>query len=103
MPLILLLGLQAAIVPTVPPNFDLAKYRPSASCESSGPYEVVVCGRRHADRNRILPIEGSFEAGPLLAETGVGGNMKLGVVAEPTRLSNGTVSNRMMIRLKVPF
>jgi hypothetical protein len=103
MQLTLLLGLQVAIAPTVPADFNLARYRPSVSCESSGPFDVVVCGRRHGDRNRLLPIEGSFETGPLIAETGVGGNMKAGMVGETVRFSNGTVSNRVMVRLRVPF
>jgi hypothetical protein len=103
LPLTLLLGLQVAIARTVPTDFDLAKYRPSASCESTSPYDVVVCGRRHADRNRVLPIEGDYETGPLRAETGVGHNMKASVDGETVRFSNGTKSNRMMVRLKVPF
>src|SRR5215210_325295 len=63
MSLILLLALPVAIVRQVPPDFDLAKYRPSASCESAGPYDVTVCSRRNGDRNRVLPIAGDFEIG----------------------------------------
>ncbi len=100
---ILLLGLQVAIAPPVSADFDLAKYRPSANCESSSPYDVVVCGRRHSDRNRVLPIEGDYETGPLRAETGVGGGMKAAMEAEQVQFPNGTKSNRMMMRLKIPF
>jgi hypothetical protein len=103
MSLTLLLALQVAIAAPVPPDFDLGKYRPSANCESQGPYEVVVCGRRHADRNRVLPIEGDFETGPLRAEMGVGRNMKGSVDVDSVRFPNGTESKRLMVRLRVPF
>jgi hypothetical protein len=103
MPLTLLLGLQVAIASTGPPDFDLAKYRPSASCESEGPYDVVVCGRRHEDRNRVLPIQGNFETGPLRAETAIGRNMKGSVDVDAVRFPNGTESKRLMVRLRVPF
>ncbi len=107
MPLILLLGLQVAIAAPVPTDFDLAKYRPSPSCESVSPYDVVVCGRRHADRNRLYPIEGDYETGPFMAQTNIG-NMKAGIAGERKDFSqdsahNGMVSNRIMVGLKIPF
>jgi hypothetical protein len=101
--LTLLLALQAAIVRQVPPDFDLAKYRPSASCESAGPYDVTVCSRRNGERNRVLPIEGDFETGPLRAEMGVGRNMKGSVDVDQVQFPNGTKSNRLMVRLRVPY
>ena len=107
MQLTLLLGLQVAIAPTAPIDFDLAKYRPSVSCESKGPFDVVVCGRRHADRNRLLPIEGDYETGPFMAQTRIGG-MDAGIAGEVKNFSegsahNGMVSQRMMVGLKIPF
>ena len=107
MPLILLVGLQVAIARPVPMDFDLAKYKPSESCESVSPYDVVVCGRRHVDRNRIYPIEGDYETGPFMAQTRIGG-MNVGIAGERKDFSqdsahNGMVSNRMMVGIKIPF
>jgi hypothetical protein len=114
MPLTLLLALQAAAPPPVPVttgpggliqlDFDLGKYSRSASCDGGGPYDVVVCGsRRNAGRNRVYPLTGDFEAKPLVAEMGVGGNMKASMELEDVELTTGIISHRMMMRLKLPF
>ena len=110
MKLTLLLALQAAAPLPAPADpgepirldFDLGKYSPSASCESQGPFDVTVCGRRHADRNRAYPLTGDFDAKPLVAEMGFGRNMKAAVEAEDVKLG-GATSHRMMLRLKLPF
>ena len=107
MSMILLLGLQVAVAGPVPVDFDLAKYRRSLSCESTSPYDVVVCGRRHSERNRLLPVEGDYEVGPFMAQTNIG-NMQAGIATEAVHFSegsahNGMVSSRMMVGLKMPF
>lgn len=107
MQLTLLLGLQVATAGALPADFDLAEYRRSLSCESSSFYDVVVCGRRRGNRNRLFPVEGGFDVRPPMAETEIGG-MKAGIATDAVRFSDGSahdgmVSSRVMVGLKLPF
>jgi hypothetical protein len=120
MSLAFMLFVQAAAAPAAPPpppsagllriDFDLGRYRPvgdaSASCPGAGadPGEVVVCGRRR--QGGAYPFAQwarTFATGPLVAEIGVGGNMRGDVHVESVAMDRGAVSNRIMVRLTVPF
>ena len=116
----LLLALQAASVapapaPVIQPiQFDLAPVRPfevgnaatqaPLNCRTADDPEIVVCGRRPS--GGVYPIEEMarlFAVEPLLAETRLNDNLVGSVVAESATLGRGEVSNRIMVRLRLPF
>jgi hypothetical protein len=123
MSLAFMLFVQAAAAPAAPAapppppsagllriDFDLGRYRPadggSASCPGAGaaPGEVVVCGRRR--QSGTYPFAEwarTFATRPLVAEIGVGGNMRGDIHVESLAMDRGAVSNRVMVRLTVPF
>ncbi|HYI47129.1 MAG TPA: hypothetical protein VEX35_01575 [Allosphingosinicella sp.] len=120
MSLAFLLFVQAATAPAAPPppptarllriDFDLGRHRPagggSAFCPGAGadPGEVVVCGpRRQGGNYPFAQWARTFATRPLLAEIGVGGNMRGDVHVESVAMDRGAVSNRVMVRLTVPF
>jgi len=115
-----MLFVQAAAAPAAPPpppsagllriDFDLGRYRPpdggSDSCPGAGagPGEVVVCGRRR--QGGTYPFAEwarTFATRPLVAEIGVAGNMRGDIHVESVAMDRGAVSNRVMVRLTVPF
>lgn len=112
-----MLFVQAAAAPAAPPppgllriDFDLPRYRPadggSASCPGvdAAPGEVVVCGRRRQGGNYpFAQWARVFATRPLVAEIGVGGNMRGDIHVESVAMDRGAVSNRIMVRLTVPF
>lgn len=90
-------------------DFDLARYRPAddgarACSGTPGPAEIVVCGaRRRGGAYPMAQWARIFATRPLVAETGIAGNLRGDVHAEAVPLDRGAVSNRVMIRLTVPF
>lgn len=113
---------QQAAAPAAPPpppppsarllriDFDLGRYRPaggaSAACPGAGaaPGEVVVCGpRRQGGSYPFAQWARTFATGPLVAEIGVAGNMRGDIHVESVAMDRGAVSNRVMVRLTVPF
>ena len=116
----LLLALQAAGAAPAPPpaiqpiDFDLARVRPfevgdaadqmPLNCRGADDPEIVVCGRRPS--GGVFPMEEMarlFAVEPLVAEARLTGDLVGSVVAESVALNRGEVSNRMMVRLRLPF
>lgn len=91
-----------AAPPTDADRFDLARLPNAASGCASGPItaDIVVCGK--ADRHRLRPVDpASFGEQPLRAQIDVGAG-KLGVGTEAGNVG-GFQSNRVMVKLKLPF
>lgn len=88
-------------------HFDLRDLQPVSECKrgarDSG--EIVVCAPSDSlERFRLRQLpDRKFEPAPVRAETGLIGNVKIAAEAEQTSLTTGTVSNRMMVRFKIPF
>lgn len=93
----------AVAAPDVPAaiDFDL---RTTTPCPSAGDAIVVCATRRDDERFRLRPLDaGRFEAKPPRAETGIVGDLRGGVGTEHVEFGNGAVSNRVMLKLKLPF
>lgn len=103
--LALLMADQMAVASAI--QFDLRNFRPETSCESDTgrPDEIVVCAPGDSlerFRLRRLPSD-KFEQKPIRAETGLIGRVKVATEVEQETMTDGTISNRLMVRLKVPF
>lgn len=120
MPLALILLLQAAATPAAPHpgwdalDFDLARYRPEddeaafsiRACPRGAEGDaIVVCGRRGggAGGYPMAEMERRYAVHPLIAETGVAGDLRANVRIEAAPMDRGQVSNRILIGLKLPF
>lgn len=79
-----------------PIDFDLRTVKPATD-------EIVVTARRQDDQ-RMPPLTAyvAEEALPR-AETGLFGNVRGAITAEQHALPGGVISNRAMVKLKVPF
>jgi hypothetical protein len=115
----LLLALQSAAIPASPEivltpiHFDLASVRPLDSgrfatrpqgCDRSDPDAITVCGRR--PRGGAYPIEQwqrTFALDPIRAEMRLTGNLVGSAVVEQVVFPRGEVSNRVMLRIRMPF
>lgn len=102
--ILLMLSLQAtepAALPAGAPepfdriDFDLGKVKRSATDE------IVVTARRR-DEQRLPPLPATKEEALPRAETGIVGTLRGGVTLEQQQLP-GAVSNRAMMKLKLPF
>jgi len=80
--------------------FDLAKLPPARSCTSGSSGDIVVCGDRSRYRLEDLP-DGRFEDKPLRADMRIG-NAQAGLRVETKELP-GAISQRVMVKLKLPF
>jgi hypothetical protein len=99
------IGMQASATiagPPAPLPAPIRTIRPCSLAEDDS--EVVVCGRRHAaDRYRLRSLPATASDGGLpKAEARIFGNAKLSAEAEAASVG-GFISNRAMVRLKVPF
>ena len=119
MALPLLLALQAAAaappaeIVVTPIRFDLADVRrpdldraatEAPACDRSDPDSIVVCGRRPAVPGyQIERWERIFALDPIRAEMRLPGNMIGSVNVEQEVLLRGEVSNRLLLRVRVPF
>lgn len=113
MPLALFLVLQAAAAPAsagpLQLDFDLARFSPAGfglpgrACDRSGASAIVVCGRRAAGAYPLAEMARIFEPGRLVAETRLAGNVIGDVHAESVPMDRGAVSNRAVVRLRLPF
>jgi hypothetical protein len=117
----LMLMLQsAAAVPPSPGlariDFDLATYRASGlasdlagsvtrpHCDRAGDAAtIVVCARRPGGAYPMAEMARLFAERPLTASVRVFGNGTLGIQGESAGLDRGAVSNRVLVRLRVPF
>jgi hypothetical protein len=119
MSLALLMSFQAAASPAPPPaaaqdvraiDFDLARIRSADiqsieslfACDRSQGADIVVCGRRSGNAYPLEAMSRIFEAGPLRAQSRVGG-ATVDAHVESVKFPNGTTSNRIMFGLKLPF
>ena len=99
---ITLLAMGQAATTTPPAVIDLlAPIRPLRCPER--PEEIVVCGARPGDEQRVFHRERPAEAVPPRAETRLFGNARGSIDAEAATLPGGVQSNRLMFRLKTPF
>ena len=104
---LLMLAAQAGTLPAPPPveaepiapiDFDLRQVAPAPTAN-----EIIVTGHRREDRG-LQPLTAfSQEQGLPRAETSIGGNLRAGIVAEQKTLGGGVISNRAMVKLKIPF
>jgi hypothetical protein len=115
MSLALFLALQAAAAapasapPLVQLDFDLARFSPEGfafpggACSRGDPSAITVCGRRVAGAYPLAEMARIFEPGRLVAETRLAGNLIGDVHAESVPMDRGAVSNRAMVRVRLPF
>lgn len=96
----LLLGLQVAGPPAHMPE----RLRVERSCpaEAGEPGEVVVCGRPDQERFRLKPLGDRAEPAIPRAEFNLLENVKAAAEVEQVDVG-GLPSNRIMLRLKLPF
>lgn len=100
----------APLAPLAAIDFDLARYRPAGdwtpgpACDRADASAIIVCGRR--GRGGAYPLEEMaliFEPRPIRAETGIAGNVRGDIHGESVALDRGAVSNRVMLRVGIPF
>lgn len=117
MSLALLLALQAAAPPAPDPairNFDLrdvgapkgfeSPVRRDAGCAADAADEIVVCGSRNRNEAyRLRPLAPVYGKKPLIAETGLFGNLSARMHVESVELPNGMISKRLMVTVTAPF
>lgn len=117
MSLTLLLALQAASPAQPDPalgDFDLRDVgvtkglesppSPDAGCGADAVDEIVVCGSRNRDESyRLRPLPPAFGGKPLIAETGLSGNVTAAIQVGSVQFSNGMISKRIMVTFTSPF
>lgn len=83
--------------------FDLRRLEQPAKCgERRAADEIVVC-RSAEEKHRLRALDGErFEEGRLKAETDLAGGARAGVETEQANL-NGFPSNRVKVKVKIPF
>jgi hypothetical protein len=106
MQIVALLMLQSGTAGMAGPVGDVVRLKPvlPRRCEENGG-DIVVCGRRHDDQFRLPRLDSErFEPrAARKAEIGLGGNVKGAAEVESATLGSGLTSNRVMLRLKMPF
>ncbi|MEA3390640.1 hypothetical protein [Sphingobium sp. CCH11-B1] len=91
-----LLLLQAVGSGDIPADFDLAKVKPSPDSNA-----IIVTARRPGQRIEREPVSNEPPLGR--AEIRLFGNVKGNVHVESEGFGNGTVSQRVMVGIKLPF
>lgn len=88
-----------------PVDFDLRKLAPKDACAPAAGDEIVVCGSRDQTAlHRLEPLpERPAELLLPKAVFGIVGDIRGAVETDAEELPGGTVSNRIMLRMKVPF
>ncbi|WP_443970380.1 hypothetical protein [Sphingobium sp. CR28] len=76
-------------------TFDLSK------AKQRDPDAIIVTGRR--TDHRLKTDNSPAEPPPIRAETRLFGNARASAEVEQSVLANGAVSDRAMIKLKIPF
>lgn len=100
----LLLQLSSTELPPELASFDLRNVpRPTATdCDAATlrPNDIVICARRA----EAAPDDGRYQQDSLVPRAEVAiGNSRLSMDAEQVELSRGEISQRAMLRLKIPF
>lgn len=104
MPMAALFMMQAAALPAPAIDFDLRKMAPE-SCAPARGDEIVVCAAPDLTaQHRLAPLPERARE-PLLpkAAFGIVGDVKGAVETEAEEVAAGVVSNRIMVRVKIPF
>ena len=100
-----LLLMQAATALGAPVDFDLRRLPRPDGCAPGTGDEIVVCAVPDpTPRHRLPPLAPRPVEPPLpKAELGIVGDIRGAVENEAVELPGGVVSNRIMLRMKVPF
>lgn len=99
---VLLLSLQSAAGPPAPGPEKLRAARPCRP-EGGEAGDVVVCGRRNDEEFRLKPLPEHHRDDTVpRAEIGLPGGVRLATETEAAGVG-GFQSNRVMLRLKLPF
>ncbi len=101
----LLFLMQAATLEAPAIAFDLRDLAPAPGCRPAAGDEIVVCAAPDRTlRHRLAPLP-ETPAQPLLpkAEFGIVGDLKGAIENEAVALPGGVSSNRIMLRMKLPF
>ncbi|MCJ8155812.1 hypothetical protein [Sphingomonas sp. LaA6.9] len=76
----------------------------SDGCDSRDETEIVVCAQRGPkDGQRLPSLPSGFDEKPLVAETGLLGDITGKVSVETVEFPGGVESNRVMFTIKTPF
>jgi hypothetical protein len=107
MRIVALLMLQGGTAGMAPPAGDVVHLQPvlpDRRCDQEST-DIVVCGKRRDDRYRLPRLDSArFEPrAARKAEIGLGGNVKGAAEVESATVGPGLISNRVMLRLKMPF
>lgn len=112
MALVYLVALQAA-APAQPPGgaaprpeirFDLRDVPPPSGCTGTGGDEILVCGRRDDESQRLQALPPEEASGGLpQAETRLFGNVRGRVYLDQVEMQQGLQSRRVMFGVRVPF
>ena len=86
-------------------EFDLAALARRERCSGGEAADILVCGRR-PDGDVGYPMDEMarrYRTEPLVAETRLFGAAMGDVHVESAPLARGAVSNRVMVRVRIPF
>lgn len=93
---------QAVAVP--PARIELTPLLAPARCRGAvSEDEILVCGDVRQERYRLRPVDPTRFDDTVKAETGVVGDLRAAAEVEQATVAPGVVSNRTMVRLKLPF
>lgn len=110
MGVMLALALQAASATSradsIPADFDIRRYRHSEGdpcVRSTDSQTITVCARRGHGDYPMAEMDRRYADHPIRAETRLTGNLMGDAHVESAQMPDGTVSNRVMARLRLPF
>lgn len=88
----------------VQPDVDTRLSSRPDDCGTRDETEIVVCAQRTPkDGQRLLSLPSGFDEKPLVAETGLLGDVTGKVSVESVEFPGGVKSNRVMFTIKTPF
>jgi hypothetical protein len=103
MSLVTALLMQATLAPP-DIDFDLRDIPAPAACTPGPGDEIVVCGRINPGQHRLPPLpDATYVEAPPRAEMKLFGDVVGSAVMEAEQFPGGVVSNRIMLKMKVPF
>lgn len=102
--MVMLQAVMPSAVPAVPLTLSLPASRAVRPCSFSDDRDIVICGRRDtASRYRLPPPDTTRFEPRRRAETMLTGDLKGAAEVESREIAPGMTSNRIMVRLKLPF
>ncbi|MFM2410516.1 MAG: hypothetical protein RL481_1344 [Pseudomonadota bacterium] len=87
-------------------KIDILIKQPEPECAPAVSDEIIVCAEpEDNERYRLRPIPNAkkLEEGESKAEFGIGDDATLAAESESEEIGGGVISQRLIIRLKVPF